>query len=74
MKTGVFLINTARGSIVNEKDVAEAMKEGKIRGFGTDVFEKNQLIFQRNYFNLKIILLHLMYQQRLTKIVKQHRL
>jgi len=29
MKTGVFLINTARGSIVNEKDVAEAMKEGK---------------------------------------------
>lgn len=40
MKDGVFLINTARGSIVNEKDVVEAIKTGKIGGFGTDVFEK----------------------------------
>lgn len=39
MKAGVYLINTARGSIVNEKDVAEALKSGKLAGFATDVFE-----------------------------------
>ena len=41
--------------------------EGKIRGFGTDVFEKEPIDISEE-------LLHLMYQQRLTKIVKQHRL
>lgn len=39
MKNGVYLINTARGSIVNEKDVSEALKSGKLAGFATDVFE-----------------------------------
>lgn len=39
MKQGVIIVNTARGSIVNEAEVAEAMKTGKIGGFGTDVFE-----------------------------------
>ena len=53
MKTGVFLINTARGSIVNEKDVAEAMKEGKIRGFGTDVFEKEPIDISEELFQFE---------------------
>lgn len=53
MKTGVFLINTARGSIVNEKDVAEAMKEGKIRGFGTDVFEKEPIDISEKLFQFE---------------------
>lgn len=40
MKDGVFLVNTARGSIVNEADAAEALRSGKLAGFATDVFEK----------------------------------
>lgn len=38
MKDGVYLINTGRGKCVNENDVAEALKSGKIKGFATDVW------------------------------------
>ncbi len=40
MKTGVYIVNTARGSIVNEEDLAEALRSKKIAGYGTDVFEE----------------------------------
>ncbi|HKW04191.1 MAG TPA: hydroxyacid dehydrogenase [Nitrososphaerales archaeon] len=39
MKKGSFLINTARGKIVNETDLLRALKEGKIAGAALDVFE-----------------------------------
>jgi len=37
MKTTAFLINTARGQVVNEKDLIEALKAGKIAGAALDV-------------------------------------
>ena len=40
MKDGVFLINCARGGIVNEKDLCDAIKSGKVAGAALDVFEK----------------------------------
>jgi len=40
MKKGVFVINCARGGIVNEKDLCNAIKEGKVAGAALDVFEK----------------------------------
>ncbi len=39
MKDGVMLINCARGGIVNEADLYEAMKSGKVAGAALDVFE-----------------------------------
>ena len=39
MKTGARIINCARGGLVVEKDLAEAIKSGKIGGAGFDVFE-----------------------------------
>ncbi len=39
MKDGVFIINCARGGIINEKDLYEALKSGKIAGAALDVFE-----------------------------------
>ena len=55
MKAGVYLVNTARGKIVDETAVEEAMTEGKIAGFATDVFEqepvniRHPLFSHRNY-------------------------
>ncbi|MFH1784582.1 MAG: phosphoglycerate dehydrogenase [bacterium] len=40
MKDGVRIINCARGAIVNTKDLAEAVKSGKVKGAALDVFEK----------------------------------
>lgn len=39
MKKGVFIINCARGGIVNEADLYEAIKSGKVAGAALDVFE-----------------------------------
>jgi D-3-phosphoglycerate dehydrogenase len=44
MRNGVILINCARGGIVNEKDLYEAIKEGKVAGAALDVFEKEPAI------------------------------
>ena len=38
MKDGVMIINTARGKVVAEEDLAEALKSGKVRAYGTDVW------------------------------------
>ena len=37
LKDGVFIINAARGPLVNEADMAQALKSGKVAGFGCDV-------------------------------------
>jgi len=39
MKGGVRIINCARGGIVNEKDLCEALLAGKVAGAALDVFE-----------------------------------
>ena len=37
MKDGVIIINTARGALINENDLADALKKGKVAGAGLDV-------------------------------------
>ena len=44
MKPSAYLINTARGDIVNENELVEALKENKIMGAGLDVYEKEPKI------------------------------
>jgi len=40
MRKGVFLIHCARGGIVNEKALYDALKSGKVAGAAIDVFEE----------------------------------
>ncbi len=40
MKSSAYLINTSRGSLVDEAALIEALREGRIAGAGLDVLEK----------------------------------
>ncbi|MGD9877041.1 phosphoglycerate dehydrogenase [Desulfococcus sp.] len=54
MKDGVMLVNCARGGIVNEADLYDAMKSGKVAGAALDVFEteppENSPLFELENF------------------------
>ena len=56
MKPSAILINTSRGPVVNETDVAAALNEGKIAAFGADVVsvepaqKDNPLLTAKNAF------------------------
>ena len=37
MKDNSYVINTSRGPVANEKDIADALNSGRLTGYGTDV-------------------------------------
>lgn len=56
MKEGVYLINTARGKLIDENALIEALDSGKVAAAGLDVFEneplKNERIFTHERISL----------------------
>ena len=63
MKKSAFLINTSRGSIVNEKDLIDALGKDLIAGVGLDVYEKEPLPqdHKLRFFPNALLLPHLGY-------------
>lgn len=57
MKSTAILINTARGKIINEKALVEALKSKKIAGAGLDVFEKEPLPLDSPLLELENVVL-----------------
>lgn len=49
MKTGVMLINTSRGALIDTRAVIEGLKSGKIGYLGIDVYEQEDDLFFRDF-------------------------
>ena len=39
LKNNSYIVNTSRGEIVNENDIVESLRNGKLKGYATDVIE-----------------------------------
>lgn len=49
MKSGVFIINTSRGALIDSEALLDALNSGKVRGAGLDVYEEEaDLFFEDN--------------------------
>lgn len=57
MKDGVVIINTARGPIIDESALVDALKSGKVFSAGLDVFEEEPKIHPGLVENENVVLL-----------------
>lgn len=53
MKDGAYLINTSRGSLMDEAAVCRALTEGKLSGVGQDVYETEPVTAENPLFSLE---------------------
>lgn len=58
-KKNIYIVNTARGEVVNEKDILKNVQNGKVLGYATDVLqeewsEKESILLQEKNDNILI--------------------
>lgn len=56
MKRGVYITNTARGDLIEEKAICEAIEEGIVKGFATDVMHEEPAENSHPYFQYDNVL------------------
>ena len=54
MKKSAYIVNTAAGGIVEENDLVDALEQGVIAGYGTDVLA-DELHFDEGFSNNSLI-------------------
>ena len=59
MKPTAFLINTARGQIVNEADLASALRAGHLQGAAIDVFQEEPYVGELASFENVLLTCHM---------------
>lgn len=58
MKDGVFFINAARGSVVDERALIKNIQNKKIKGAALDVFEKEPLAEDSPFWNFENVIIN----------------
>ena len=53
MKRDVVIVNEARGAVVNEYDIAQAIKKGMIGAFGSDVYSSEPFTTDHPFYEIK---------------------
>lgn len=53
MKKDVVIVNEARGAVVNEADIADAVKKGMIGAFGSDVYSQEPFTTDHPFYEIK---------------------
>lgn len=57
MKDGAYLINTARGALINERDLADAVKSGKLSGAAVDVVSREPIDMENPLLGIENLLI-----------------
>ena len=57
MKDGVVIVNTARGPVIDEAALVDALKSGKVFSAGLDVFEEEPKVHPGLIENENVLLL-----------------
>lgn len=53
MKNEVVIVNEARGAIVNDRDIVDAIKNGKIAAYGSDVYTTEPFDCNHPFYEIK---------------------